>query len=76
MLPYFVTAAVMWIPSGSAHRAFDQSQARQVIAELHAYGVHVWLAEFDGPVDLTDPAQQALRPAGNPRTGGTRASNG
>lgn len=31
-----------------------------MIAELHAYGVHVWLPEADGPVDLTDPAHQAL----------------
>jgi DNA invertase Pin-like site-specific DNA recombinase len=30
------------------------------VSPLHAYGVHVWLVEVDGPVDLTDPAHQAL----------------
>jgi hypothetical protein len=43
---------------GEFERAFDRGQARQVIAELHAFGVSVWLAEVDGPVELTDPAHQ------------------
>ena len=45
---------------GEFERAFAGRQARPVIAQLHACGVQVWLAEFDGPVILTDPGHQAL----------------
>ncbi len=33
---------------GEFERAFAGKQAKSVIAQLHAYGVQVWLAEFDG----------------------------
>jgi DNA invertase Pin-like site-specific DNA recombinase len=45
---------------GEFERAFAGKQARPIIAQLHACGVQVWLAEFDGPVNLTDPGHQAL----------------
>jgi site-specific DNA recombinase len=45
---------------GEFERAFDGEQARPIIALLHAYGVTVWMPEFGGPVDLTNPAHQAL----------------
>jgi site-specific DNA recombinase len=45
---------------GEFERAFDQGQARAVIARLNAYGVAVWLPEFDGPVDLRDADHRAL----------------
>ena len=45
---------------GEFERAFADKQAKSIIAQLHACGVQVWLAEFDGPIDLTDPGHQAL----------------
>lgn len=45
---------------GEFERAFDADQAELVIAQLRACGVAVWIAEFGGPVDLTDPVHQAL----------------
>ncbi|MEV6600045.1 recombinase family protein [Actinoplanes sp. NPDC051346] len=45
---------------GEFERAFAADQARSIIAELHAYGVSVWLAEFGGPVNLGDLTHQAL----------------
>jgi site-specific DNA recombinase len=45
---------------GEFERAFSGKQARPIIAQLHACGVQVWLAEFDGPVNLTEPGHQAL----------------
>jgi site-specific DNA recombinase len=45
---------------GEFERAFTAGQARSIIAQLHAYGISVWLAEFNGPVDLTDATHQAL----------------
>ena len=45
---------------GEFERAFTARQARSIIAQLHAYGVSVWLAELDGPVDLTDATHQAV----------------
>jgi hypothetical protein len=45
---------------GEFERAFAGRPAKPIIAQLQACGVQVWLAEFDGPVDLTDPVHQAL----------------
>jgi len=45
---------------GEFERAFTARQARSIIAQLHAYGVSVWLAELDGPVDLTDTTHQSV----------------
>jgi DNA invertase Pin-like site-specific DNA recombinase len=45
---------------GEFERAFGRGQARQIIAQLNAHGISVWLAECDGPVDLTDPTHLAL----------------
>ncbi len=45
---------------GEFERAFTAGQARSIIAQLHAHGISVWLAEFNGPVDLTDATHQAL----------------
>lgn len=45
---------------GEFARAFTAGHANSIIAHLHAYGVDVWMAEVDGPVDLTAPAHQAL----------------
>jgi site-specific DNA recombinase len=45
---------------GEFERAFTAAQTHSIIAQLHAYGVHVWLAECDGPIDLTDPEHRAL----------------
>jgi hypothetical protein len=45
---------------GEFERAFSAGQARSVIAELHAWGITVWLAEFGGPVDLVDTTHRAL----------------
>jgi hypothetical protein len=39
---------------GEFERAFAAGQARSIIAQLHAYGISVWLDELDGPVDSTD----------------------
>jgi len=44
---------------GEFERAFSAGQARSVSAELHACGITVWLAEFDGPVDLADSTHRA-----------------
>ena len=44
---------------GEYERAFTGRQAPQIIAQLRAYGVTVWLPELDGPVDLDDPTHQA-----------------
>jgi site-specific DNA recombinase len=45
---------------GEFERSFTADQARSLIAQLHVYHVDVWLPEFGGPVDLTDPTHQAL----------------
>ena len=45
---------------GEFERAFTAGHANSIIAHLHAYGVTVWMAEFDGPVDLAAPSHQAL----------------
>ncbi|MGW4946866.1 recombinase family protein [Actinoplanes sp. NPDC004185] len=45
---------------GEFERGFTAGQARSIIAQLHAYGISVWLAEINGPVDLTDATHQAL----------------
>jgi len=45
---------------GEFEWAFAGRHAKPIIAQLHACGVQVWLAEFDGPVDLADPVHQAL----------------
>ena len=44
---------------GEYERAFAGRQAPQIIAQLRAYGVTLWLPELDGPVDLDDPTHQA-----------------
>ncbi|MEU8230493.1 recombinase family protein [Actinoplanes sp. NPDC048967] len=45
---------------GEFERAFTTGQARSILAQLQAYGISTWLAEFNGPVDLTDATHQAL----------------
>lgn len=45
---------------GEFGRAFAGRHARLGFAQLHACGVLEWLAEFDGPIDLTDPCRQSL----------------
>ncbi|MET0416477.1 MAG: hypothetical protein ABW022_10700 [Actinoplanes sp.] len=41
-------------------RAFTVGQARQIIPYLQAHGITMWLPEADGPIDLDEPAHQAL----------------
>jgi DNA invertase Pin-like site-specific DNA recombinase len=45
---------------GEAGRAFTSTQLLRLSPVLLAQGVRVWLPEFDGPVDLTDPSHRAL----------------
>jgi site-specific DNA recombinase len=45
---------------GESERAFTGTQLLQLAPAFLAHGVQVWLPELDGPVDLTDPAHQAL----------------
>lgn len=45
---------------GESERAFTGTQLLHLAPILLAHGVQVWLPELDGPVDLTDPAHQAL----------------
>jgi DNA invertase Pin-like site-specific DNA recombinase len=45
---------------GEFERAFTAGQARQIIPLLKAHGITVWLPEADGPIDLDEPAHQAL----------------
>jgi site-specific DNA recombinase len=45
---------------GESERAFTGTQLLRLAPILLAHGVQVWLPELDGPVDLTDPAHQAL----------------
>jgi hypothetical protein len=45
---------------GEFERAVTAGQARSIIAQLNAYGVSVWLPDFDGPVDLTDTTHQPV----------------
>jgi site-specific DNA recombinase len=45
---------------GESERAFTDTQLRDLAPVFLAHGVQVWLPELDGPVDLTDPAHQAL----------------
>ncbi len=45
---------------GESERAFTGTQLLHLAQVFLAHGVQVWLPELDGPVDLTDPAHQAL----------------
>ncbi|MEV0082888.1 recombinase family protein [Saccharopolyspora sp. NPDC050642] len=45
---------------GEYERAFYGDQFRTVLAALAEHGVQLWLPEAGGPVDLGDPAHQAL----------------
>ncbi|MEV0703305.1 recombinase family protein [Saccharopolyspora sp. NPDC050389] len=45
---------------GEYERAFCGNQFRNVMAALAGQGVQLWLPEAAGPVDLGDPAHQAL----------------
>jgi site-specific DNA recombinase len=45
---------------GESERAFTGTQLLRLAPIFLAHGVQVWLPELDGPVDLTDPAHQAL----------------
>jgi DNA invertase Pin-like site-specific DNA recombinase len=45
---------------GESERAFTGTQLLRLAPVFLAHGVQVWLPELDGPVDLTDPAHQAL----------------
>ncbi|GIF64143.1 putative recombinase [Asanoa ishikariensis] len=45
---------------GEFERAFTAGHARSITAQLNAYGISVWLAELDGPVDLSDSTHQAV----------------
>ncbi|MGP4017479.1 hypothetical protein [Saccharopolyspora sp. 5N708] len=45
---------------GEYERAFCGNQFRDVLAALAARGIQLWLPEAGGPVDLEDPAHQAL----------------
>ena len=45
---------------GEFERGFGHGQAQAIIAQLNAFGVAVWMPEFDGTVDLGDPTHRAL----------------
>jgi site-specific DNA recombinase len=45
---------------GESERAFTGTQLLHLAPIFLAHGVQVWLPELDGPVDLTDPAHQAV----------------
>ncbi|MEU6265578.1 hypothetical protein [Saccharopolyspora shandongensis] len=45
---------------GEYERAFCGEQFRSVMAVLQEAGVELWLPEAGGPVDVEDPAHQAL----------------
>jgi hypothetical protein len=45
---------------GEYERAFYGDQFREVVAQLNAAGVQVWLPEADGPVELDSPVHEAL----------------
>lgn len=45
---------------GESERAFIGTQLLGLAPLFLAHGVQVWLPEVDGPVDLTDPAHQAV----------------
>jgi hypothetical protein len=45
---------------GEYERAFYGDQFRQVVAQLNAVGVQVWLPEAGGPVELGSPVHEAL----------------
>ncbi|WP_236029009.1 recombinase family protein [Paractinoplanes lichenicola] len=45
---------------GEYERAFTGQQAIQTIRHLNNLGVTVWLPEANGPIDLDEPAHQAL----------------
>ena len=45
---------------GEYERAFYGVQVRSVMALLAEHGVGLWLPEAGGPVDLGNPAHQAL----------------
>jgi DNA invertase Pin-like site-specific DNA recombinase len=45
---------------GESERAFTGTQLLHLAQVFLAHGVQVWLPEADGPVDLADPAHQAL----------------
>ncbi|GAA1937530.1 hypothetical protein GCM10009754_00700 [Amycolatopsis minnesotensis] len=45
---------------GEYERAFHGDQFREVVAQLNAVGVQVWLPEAGGPVELNSPVHLAL----------------
>lgn len=48
------------VVKGEVERGFGHGQAQAIIAQLNAFGVAVWMPEFDGTVDLGDPTHRAL----------------
>ncbi|MFI6095122.1 recombinase family protein [Lentzea sp. NPDC051213] len=45
---------------GEYERAFHGDQFREVVTQLNALGIEVWLPEAGGPVELGSPVHQAL----------------
>ncbi|MFS8097383.1 recombinase family protein [Lentzea alba] len=45
---------------GEYERAFHGDQFREIVKQLNALGVEVWLPEAGGPVELDSPVHQAL----------------
>ncbi|WP_052684912.1 recombinase family protein [Lentzea aerocolonigenes] len=45
---------------GEYERAFHGDQFREIVTQLNALGIEVWLPEAGGPVELDSPVHQAL----------------
>jgi hypothetical protein len=67
---------------GEFERAFIAGQARNIIAELNAYGINVWLTELDGPPQRLNEDQncrdrgRAWRAARDPQSRGPARQGG